>query len=117
MTLLLQTGRATKAYDLIAAFNRNGRPTAPPTVYRALDFLVELGLVHRIETANTFLACQTGGHANSVELLICDCCGRTEDVDLNEREAIEDEAVRRGFALAGAVVELHGTCPRCRKHG
>ena len=115
MALLLEAGRPTKAYDLIAAFHQNGRRTAPPTVYRALDFLVEQGLVHRIETENAFLACEAGGHAQSVEFLICDCCGRTEELAFDGRAAVEGEAARRGFALAGAVVELHGMCPRCNR--
>ena len=113
MALLLQAGRPTKAYDLIAAFHGNGRPAAPPTVYRALDFLVQQGLVHRIETDNAFLACEAGGHAQSVEFLICDCCGRTEELAFDARVAVEVEALRRGFALAGAVVEVHGRCPQC----
>ena len=71
----------TKAYDLISSYAHDGEPVAkPPTIYRALEFLTAQGLVHRIESMNAFLACGSNPHGRSTEFLICDCCGRVEEL-------------------------------------
>lgn len=112
--LLLQADRPTKAYDLIAVYAGAGRPPPkPPTVYRALDFLVAHGLVHRIESLNAFVACHGDHRGAAAEFLICDCCGRVEELDLAIGAAAIEAARARGFQPGRIVLEVHGACAEC----
>jgi Fur family zinc uptake transcriptional regulator len=113
--LLAQSGRAMKAYDLLTAFRPGSKPTtAPPTIYRSLGFLVELGLVHRLESLNAFIACRRPARAHVAEFLICDCCGAVEECGLDSRLAAEPAADLKGFQIARVLVEVHGRCATCQ---
>ena len=112
--LLAVTNRPVKAYDLIAAF-APGRATKPPTVYRALDFLVGLGLAHRLVSQNAFVAC-TVAHAHAAsEFLICDCCGRVAERRSDVVDSIMVATAAQGFQLRILISEVHGICGRCQK--
>ena len=63
-----------KAYDILDALNRAGRRTAPPTVYRALDFLLEASLAHRIDSLNAFVGCPLASGEHTAQLLVCSRC-------------------------------------------
>lgn len=111
--LLLEAGTPVKAYDLLSGYAAEGEPPAkPPTIYRALDFLLAHGLIHRIESLNAFLACTADG-AHSAEFLICDCCGRVEELGLGVDRAALSAAADRGFRPARVVLEVHGLCTAC----
>lgn len=113
--LLLRAGRPVKAYDLVSAYAQVGERLAkPPTVYRALDFLLTAGLVHRIESLNAFLACRAESQNHSAGFLICDCCGRVEELDLTAERAAIDAAQAHDFTIARIVLEAHGACAACR---
>jgi Fur family zinc uptake transcriptional regulator len=112
--LLAAAGRPVKAYDLIADF-APGRATKPPTVYRALDFLVGLGLAHRLVSQNAFVAC-TVAHAHTAsEFLICDCCGRVAERRSDVVDSIMVAAAAQGFQPRIIISEVHGVCGRCQK--
>ena len=90
---------------------------APPQVYRALDKLVEIGWVHRLESLNAFVACRDPGCARhaQVAFAICDVCGRAREFSdpvVSDRLAALAEG--DGFDLTKTTVELHGTCADCR---
>lgn len=113
--LLLQAGGAVKAYDLISTYAQAGERLAkPPTIYRALDFLLAAGLVHRIESINAFLARRADNANHAAGFLICDCCGRIEVLDLSADQMVSEAATARGFAVRRLVLEAHGTCADCR---
>ena len=111
---LLRRGGKAKAYDLLADIQAVERSIAPMTVYRALDFLVEQGLVHKGATNATFVVCQHEGHHAMHEtlFLVCERCGSTtewHDADLGQR---------LGNALASSgfhshEVEIKGECASC----
>lgn len=110
--LLLASRGSVKAYDLIAQFNKDGR-TKPPTVYRALDFLMARGLVHRLQTEAAYVSCgQVGAHDRGAGFIIYDCCGGVEELELDESK-VRSVAAANGFSVTGTVMEAHGTCPRC----
>ena len=111
--LLVAAGRPLAAYDLIALYRTGGPAPAPPTVYRALAQLTDLGLVHRLESRNTFVACTDVDHPHSPEFFICNCCGRAEEIAGDVSRFVKAEAARRGFAISHAVVEMQGLCRRC----
>jgi Fur family zinc uptake transcriptional regulator len=113
---LLASHRPLGAYEVIEALAvRMPRP-APITVYRALDFLMENGLVHRIESRNAFLACAHDHEAGSmVAFLICERCGSVGEISAAPAGRSLNEAARRtGFAPKLSVVEITGTCAYCQ---
>ena len=106
------------AYDILEQLqDENGR-AAPPTVYRALDFLMEQGLVHRIETLNAYVGCAHPGEAHVGQFLICTGCGATAELG---DPAIAQSVMRRagalGFSVERQTIELRGRCPACREAG
>lgn len=115
LELIWAEHRPVGAYDLLAALARDGQAAAPPTVYRALDFLLAQGLVHRIESLNAFVGCPEPGRPHRGQFLICEACGRSAEI----RDRRVDSAIRRnaegaGFALSRTTIEAHGLCPDCR---
>jgi Fur family zinc uptake transcriptional regulator len=109
----LRAGRPVKAYDLIDALAREGSPAYPATVYRALAFLEEQGLVHRIGGLNAFVACTTQVHAHPPAFLVCERCGAVQELEAAETAA-RDAAAAEGFAPRAVSVEVRGLCRNCR---
>lgn len=109
--LLLQADGPIKAYDLLEQIRPDGK-AKPPTVYRALDFLMAAGLVHKVEALNAFIPCVEHdhlGHGCSAELYICGDCGNVE-----ERHGMpRPDNAPDGFKIDRSVVEYYGLCDRC----
>lgn len=142
--LILAAEKPVGAYDLLEHLRPGRRAAAPPTVYRALDFLLEQGLIHRIERLSAFVGCVSSAHGaeehgagaahaalagsadadaaaahhhhhHAAQFLICRDCGRvTELEDDGLARALADAAARRGFQVGGSTVEAEGTCADCR---
>lgn len=111
--LLLESAEPAKAYDLLANLDGEGA-AKPPTVYRALDFLQEMGLAHKIESLNAYVACGHANHAHSAVFLICETCGAAEELHAVETsEALSKETSSAGFVIQNAVIEARGTCRNC----
>jgi len=84
-------------------------------VYRALDFLLELRLIHRIESLNAFIGCPRPEARHAGQFFICEVCGRAAELaDAEVQVAIEQGAGRLGFEVAHSTVEVRGRCPVCR---
>ena len=106
--------KATGAYDVLETMEGQGRRTAPITVYRALDFLMSVGLVHRITSLNAFIACHHNHGQNPVQLLICKTCGAVGELEEpTVTKAIQKAAGKLGFAVEEPVVEVSGICAHC----
>ena len=105
------------AYEVIDALATHMARPASITVYRALDFLIENGLVHRIESRNAFLACAHDHDAASmVAFLICDRCGSVGEIAATPAtQSLNDAARQSGFTPKLSVVEITGTCAHCHK--
>ncbi|MEE8350945.1 MAG: Fur family transcriptional regulator [Rhodospirillales bacterium] len=104
------------AYDILDILKSERRGAAPPTVYRALGFLLKQGLVHRIESLNSFVGCpfpdQDKPHGG--QFLICRSCGLTAEINDHQiDQAIKESADKVGFAIARPMIEIEGLCPRC----
>ncbi|SDK82105.1 Fur family transcriptional regulator, zinc uptake regulator [Franzmannia pantelleriensis] len=103
-----------KAYDLLDELAVEHASARPPTVYRALDFLIEQGLVHRIESLNAYVACPCPEHAHCFQLLICRLCGRVEELHLDDvNTQLASRARSLGFRVERQTIELLGTCEEC----
>ena len=119
--LVLDSDRPAGAYDLLEKLRPHHRGAAPPTVYRALDFLLEQGLIHKVERLSAFVGCLHGVeehddevHHHAAQFLICRRCGQV--TELNDREigrALLRAARGWGFALNHSTVEAEGVCGAC----
>ena len=87
---------------------------APPTVYRALDFLIAQGLVHRLESLNAYIGCPQPEENHASQFLICTGCGEVTEIEGSEIAAsARRQAAARGFSLDRLTIELAGRCPHC----
>lgn len=113
LRLLVESNEPAKAYDLLANLDGEGA-AKPPTIYRALDFLQEVGLAHKIESLNAYVACGHTSHNHSAVFLICDSCGSAEELHAVETaKALTAETDAASFKLQNAVIEARGTCKAC----
>lgn len=114
LELLIDAQGPAKAYDLLPLL-AGDKQAKPPTIYRALDFLVRMGLAHRIESLNAFVACGIGACARSTIFLICENCGAAEEFDAGHALVDLAEAARRdGFAIRRTMIEAQGLCSACQ---
>jgi Fur family zinc uptake transcriptional regulator len=115
LELLLNSGRATKAYSLLDDMRQIHPGSAPPTVYRALDFLLSAGLVHRIESINAFTVCHDLTQCQHGILVVCQQCGNvTELHEPKLRQALVTQIEYAGYRLASEEIELKGLCSTCQ---
>ncbi len=120
--LIAEAGKPVKAYDLLEMIRvgnsgegEGAGAAAPPTVYRALDFLLANGFIHKLESVNAFVACHHPSTAqHSVPFLICDRCHSAVELEDEEVVAALDERARAlGFVPQAQTLEVHGLCARC----
>ncbi|MCW8916002.1 MAG: transcriptional repressor [Magnetovibrio sp.] len=124
LELVWQSHNPVGAYDLLDNLHGIGKRAQPPTVYRALEFLMDQGLIHRIESLNAYIGCRDPGEDHAGQFLICrDCGAAAELVDKRIDAAIGQGAKAAGFSVEHPTVELEGVCANCRpehkgtKHG
>jgi Fur family zinc uptake transcriptional regulator len=119
LELLWESGRPTGAYELIEALKqRASRSVGPPTVYRSLEFLMAQGLVAKIESRNTYVACRHPERRHECLFFICNSCGASAELeDPRVGRLLCEDAARIGFRPRRRVVEVEGTCARCRSDG
>ncbi|WP_185265774.1 Fur family transcriptional regulator [Halopseudomonas xiamenensis] len=117
LELVWQSHRPLGAYDLLDTLAReDDRRPAPPTVYRALDFLQEHGLVHRIASLNAFIGCASPEHTHQGHFLICRNCRVAIELEQTLiHPAIAEVAQRMGFAVESETVEIAGLCAHCQE--
>ncbi len=115
LELVWSSHKPVGAYALLDSLRNEDLGSAPPTVYRALDFLIENGLIHRIERMNAFVGCSHPGEAHRGFFLICSECGNAEEIEGDGlSDAISASATRRGFTARDMTLEVTGVCGDCR---
>jgi Fur family zinc uptake transcriptional regulator len=120
LELVARERRPVKAYDLLDRLKAERGGAAPPTVYRALDFLLEHGFIHKLESVNAYTSCHHPRTRHTVPFLICDVCsGATELCDDRVGALLDAQAREEGFLPEAQTLEVHGVCRRCRegRHG
>ena len=116
LELVAAAHKPVKEYDLLDRLREKHGNAAPPTVYRALDFLLEHGFIHKLESINAFVSCHHPAEAHQVPFLICDTCSNAQEVcDERVAELIEAQAKALGFRPQAQTLEVHGTCKDCLK--
>lgn len=117
LELVWRKHSVTKAYGLLAELEKELDSAAPPTVYRALDFLLEAGLIHRIESLNAFVGCPEPGKTHPGQFMICQRCENVEELDLPAvAKELQQKASGRGFVVERQTVEVRGLCAACTAH-
>jgi len=113
---LLSDHRPVGAYEIMDRLAAHGPRPAPITVYRALDFLLQAGMVHRIASRNAFVACiRNHAAGDSVVFLLCERCGAVGEAKSDAvRNALDAAAADVGFAPKLPVIEVSGLCAHCR---
>ncbi|GKX61331.1 zinc uptake transcriptional repressor Zur [Leminorella grimontii] len=119
LQLMAEQPNAISAYDLLDLLRESEPQAKPPTVYRALDFLLEQGFIHKIESTNSYVVCHhVGEPLHTSALFICDSCGlvaehHAEGID-RLLKTLADES---NFTIQHSVLETHGTCGQCNQRG
>lgn len=116
LRLVAESSHPVKAYDLLARIGDEKGPAAPPTVYRALDFLIEHGFIHKLESINAYLVCHQPRTRHSAPFLICDGCGLAVEMeDERATRLLTEQARALGFQPLAQTLEVHGRCAHCVK--
>jgi len=103
------------AYDILARLNENGGRTAPIAVYRALDFLLEQDLIHRIQSMNAFVGCSEPQLIHKSHFLICSSCKTVAEIPNSSLDhSVSLTAKANGFKIVDSMLEIKGTCQNCQ---
>ena len=113
--LIFSNKKASSSYELLEQLKVSEPQAKPPTVYRALDFLLEQGFIHRVESTNSFICCcSCNANKHFSQLLICDKCGTVIELqDDSLVTLLASNAEKHGFQLTNHVIESHGICQSC----
>ncbi|BCG62761.1 MAG: Fur family transcriptional regulator, zinc uptake regulator [Methyloprofundus sp.] len=114
LELICTSHKAIGAYELLDIYHAEDPKAKPVTIYRTLDFLIEAGLVHKIESINAFIGCLQAETQHKSAILICEQCSNAYEIDAS---SVYDSL----FALSQAIqftphcltLELHGVCSNC----
>jgi len=114
LELVWQSHQPIGAYELLASLAQEGFNSAPPTVYRALEFLSEQGLLHKLESINAYVGCSNPHTPHQGHFLLCQVCHQAQELDSQYITlALKLSADQHGFAIDHHTIEVVGTCQRC----
>ncbi len=117
LELIWKSHKPIKAYDLLAQLSSEDFIEKPPTVYRALEFLIENNLIHRIESQNAYIGCNTNHETSDSKFLICDSCNEVEELSEPKiQKTLDEVSKKQGFTPSLVNVEVHGTCAQCAQN-
>lgn len=116
LELVWQRHAPVGAYDILSALKKSEGALAPPTVYRALEFLLEAGLIHRIDALNAFIACEHPDELHTGQFLVCRNCSRVAELDDPAiTRLLAQKAKESGFISDSQSIEIKGLCTHCQK--
>jgi len=114
LSLIWESHKAVKAYELLDRLRPLQAAAKPATIYRALDFLIEQGLIHRVESLNAFVGCRCSGQQHEQLLLICKLCEQVDERPAAEvMAALLEDSKQAGFKVHSKAIEIHGICANC----
>ena len=115
LELVWKSHKPVGAYVILEQLRAEGFNGAPPTVYRALEFLLAHGLIHRIESLNAYTGCAHPGARHTGQFLICTRCQKVAELDdAKVNRAIDNSMAKLGFEADHQVIEIRGLCSRCQ---
>lgn len=115
LELIWQSHKPMGAYDLLGILASEGFNPAPPTVYRALDFLLDLGLIHRLHSLNAFTGCDHPTTEHPSCFFVCEQCGQAQELADEKLQALTAQVeTLLGVKVNRQLTELSGLCPACK---
>ena len=115
LQLVWSSHKPVGAYEILQMLTNEGRKAAPPTVYRALEFLIEAELVHRLDSLNAFVGCADPSSSHSGQFLICRSCRSVAELDDHDISTVVRKAASDlGFTAVRQMLEIQGLCETCR---
>jgi Fur family zinc uptake transcriptional regulator len=116
LEIILSSPHPLGAYEILDVLQQEKGHTAPPTVYRALGFLLEQNLVHRVSSLGAYLGCHYPQYSHKAQFMICRYCGEVIEIaDTTIKESSEKVAANFDFEVEDQIVEITGRCGRCRQ--
>lgn len=117
LSLILQSSGPIGAYDILAQIkNTSDKPAAPPTVYRSLDFLLNMGLIHRLSSINAFIPCCHPREGHQAAFLICSDCKSVKEASADSvLSQLTELAHSDEFSIHHTTIEISGTCNLCKQ--
>ena len=116
LELIWQSHKPIKAYDLLSKLSTEEHIEKPPTVYRALDFLLENHLIHKIESSNAYIGCEVDHDELDSKFFVCDQCDEVKELfEPKLNKSLLDASKKQGFTPNQTTIEIHGTCAKCAK--
>lgn len=116
LELIWQSHKPIKAYDLLAKLSSDSHIEKPPTVYRALDFLLENHLIHKIESSNAYIGCEIDHQVLDSKFFVCDQCEEVKEMhEPKLNKTLLETSRKQGFIPSQTSIEVHGICARCAK--
>ena len=115
LDVLENSSEPLKAYTILYDIQKKGIKS-PLQVYRALDRLIEIGKVHKIESKNSYIACkhENCNVKNSTAFLICENCEKVTELKKdNLLVYFSKQAVKDNFKYRKHNLEIYGTCKSC----
>ncbi len=115
LELVWQSHKPLGAYDLLAQLAKDGFNSAPPTVYRALDFLQEQGLIHKLASVNAYTGCCNPDEPHEGHFFLCLNCNQALELNTDQLQAsLQQSANEYGFKIAHQTIEVTGYCNQCQ---
>ncbi|MCC5866297.1 MAG: transcriptional repressor [Wenzhouxiangella sp.] len=116
LEMVIAADGPVKAYDLLDQLKSEQPKAAPPTIYRALDFLLANHFIHRLESLNAFVSCFHPSHMHQGQFLICERCQTVIEIhEPSLQKGLAAIAERNQFKPSRQVLEIYGTCSSCRR--
>ena len=116
LELVWQSHKPIKAYDLLGLLSSGDHVEKPPTVYRALEFLLNNHLIHKIESSSSYIGCEYEHEMRDSNFLICDVCHEVKELyEPRLSRTLLETSKKQGFTACQTNIEIRGTCARCAK--
>lgn len=114
LEIIARARKPVGAYEILDQLSKKLENPKPPTAYRALDFLLEHGFIHRIESLNAYVTCETDHHHDGSQFMICNQCGKVIETHLcSLPESFQKRIAGEGFKPSYWNIEIHGSCAAC----
>lgn len=115
LKLLLKKSKPMGAYAILEALSTQQYQPNPPTIYRAIEFWLKHGFVHKINSLNAYIACAHEHATNQINLLICDVCSQVGEAHVESPvKKLRLNAEWDGFEIDNVITEIHGICRVCQ---
>lgn len=113
ITVLSNATEPMGAYQILEKLAEGQGKTSPPTVYRAIEFWMLHGFIHRVQSMNAYIACCEHDHHENFCIFICDNCNDVIEMKMNLPAPVSADAKKKHLTISSSNTEIHGSCNQC----